>query len=368
MSNKLIDEILSLIKDKLGLGHHSLIGLDIGLSSVKASFVESDGKGNYILSRFSSVQLPEAAFIEDDIQKEEEIIEATIECIANLEVSTNLINLGLDGPNTVARKLQLAGGSKDEIADQVEWEAEQYLPFPIEESSISFHILGENEGGGIDVLVCAIRADILLNFKDLVETANLRVNIVDLKLTALTNVFELVMGEKLNELEPTYIILDFGAQSTGCIIYKKKKIQFTKEMNIGGMMVTEEIQRQLGVNFEEAEDLKTTGDKNGNLPEEILEIIDDVAESFFTEIKKTIDFYISSTSDESLEGCHITGGAAMLPGLQEGLEALLGLNVSILNPFEAFEYNEKNISKDMINSIAYKGVVSLGLAMRKLDK
>ena len=88
---------------------------------------------------------------------------------------------------------------------------------------------------------------------------------------------------------------------------------------------------------------------------------------FFSEIKKTIDFYVSSTSDESLVGCYITGGGAMLPGLVEGLEALLGVDVSILNPFEAFEYNEKNIPKDMINAIAYRGVVALGLGMRDVD-
>ena len=353
-----------MIKDAFNLGHNTLIGLDIGLSSIKASFVDSDGRGNFILTKYSSVELPEAAIVEDEIQKEEDVIACLIECIANLKVTTNLINLGMSGPNTVARKLQLAGGTRDEIADQVEWEAEQYLPFPIEEGAMSFHILGDNEGGGVDVLVCACRSDILLNYKDLIEAANLRTCIVDLNLTAITNVFELIMGDKLNDPEPSYMILDFGAQKTECIIYKKRKIQFTKEMNIGGVMITEEIQRQLGVNYDEAEDLKTTGDENGNLPEEILEIIDDVAESFFSEIKKTIDFYVSSTSDESLIGCYITGGGAMLPGLLEGLEALLGVDVSILNPFEAFEYNEKNIPKEKINSIAYRGVVALGLGMR----
>jgi type IV pilus assembly protein PilM len=364
----MIEEIMHAIKDALNLGHKTLIGLDIGLSSVKMSFIESDGRGNYILNKYASVDLPEASIVDDEIQKEEEVVEALRLCLAEINVSTNLVNMGLSGPNTIARKIQLAGGTKDEIAEQVEWEAEQYLPFPIEESSMSFHILGDNEGGGVDVLVCAARSDILLNYKDLIESAELRASIVDLNLTAITNVFELIMGSKLDDPEPSYMILDFGAQKTECIIYKKRKIQFTKEMNIGGIMITEEIQRQLGVNYDEAEDLKTTGDENGNLPEEVLEIIDDVAESFFSEIKKTIDFYVSSTSDESLIGCYITGGGAMLPGLLEGLEALLGVDVSIMNPFEVFEYNEKYIPKDMINSIAYRGVVVLGLGMREVSR
>ena len=142
-------------------------------------------------------------------------------------------------------------------------------------------------------------------------------------------------------------------------------IAFSKEINVGGVMITEEIQRQMGVNYYEAEDLKITGDENGNLPEEILEIIDDVVESFFSEIKKTIDFYVSSTSDESLVGCLVTGGSALIPGIIEGLEALLGVDVSVLNPFDKIGYNAKNIDEEMINEIAYKGVEVIGLAMRR---
>lgn len=223
----------------------------------------------------------------------------------------------------------------------------------------------KTRGGGVDVLVCAARKDILLNFKELIENTGLKVKIIDLNVTAVINIFELVMGERLEDPDQSWMILDLGAQTTSFIIYKGGKVQFVKEMNIGGVMITEEIQRQMGVNYEEAEDLKTHGDENGNLPEEILEIIDDVVESFFSEIKKTIDFYISSTSDESLVGCLLTGGGALVPGLIEGLEALLGVDVSVLNPFEAIEYDEKNIREEMINEIAYRGVCAIGFGMRE---
>ena len=354
-----------MIKDTLKLGSSKVIGLDIGLSAVKACLVEKSGKNNYKLSRYASITLPEAALIEDEIQKQEEIIDAIQKAVGRLKTKLTNVCVGLSGPNTVARKLQLAGGTNDEIEEQVSWEAEQYLPFEIEESSMSFHNIGENEGGGVDVLVCAARKDILLNFKELVENAGLKVKIVDLNVTAMINVFELVMGNKLDEPDQSWLLLDLGAQKTSFIIYKANKVQFVKEMNIGGVMITEEIQRQMGVNYEEAEDLKSNGDENGNLPEEILEIIDDVVESFFSEIKKTIDFYISSTSDESLVGCLLTGGGALIPGLIEGLEALLGVDVTILNPFEALEYDEKGVHEEQINDIAYRGVCAIGLGMRE---
>lgn len=347
------------------LSGKNLVGVDIGLSAVKLAVLEGKGE-DFTLSKYMQVALPEGAIIEDEIQKPEEISAAIAEAANEAGISPLVACLGIAGPNTVARKLQLAGGSDEEIEDQVLWEAEQYLPFDIEESTVDYHLVGENEGGGVDVIVAASKKDVIINYRELVEEAGGVVKIADLGVLAVTNVFELVMGDKLDDPEPSYLILDMGAQTTFFIIYKAGMIVFTKEINVGGIMITEEIQRQMGVNYHEAEDLKITGDENGNLPEEILEIIDDVVETFFSEIKKAIDFYISSTSDESLATCVVTGGSALIPGILEGLEALLGVDVSVLNPFDAIGYKEKNFSEEEINQIAYMGVQALGLAMRKV--
>ena len=346
------------------LSGKNLVGIDIGLSAVKLAVL--DGKnGDFTLTKYVQVALPEGAIIEDEIQKPEEITAAIVEAANDAGISPLVCCLGIAGPNTVARKLQLAGGSPEEIEDQVLWEAEQYLPFDIEDSTVDYHLVGENEGGGVDVIVAASKKDVILNYRELIEEAGGVVKIADLGVLAVTNVFELVMGDRLDDPEPSYLVLDMGAQTTFFIIYKAGMIVFTKEINVGGVMITEEIQRQMGVNYHEAEDLKITGDENGNLPEEILEIIDDVVETFFSEIKKAIDFYISSTSDESLASCVVTGGSALIPGILEGLEALLGVDVTVLNPFDAIGYKEKNFSEEEINQIAYMGVQALGLAMRK---
>jgi type IV pilus assembly protein PilM len=346
------------------LSGKNLAGVDIGLSAVKIA--QLDGKdGDFTLTKYVQVNLPEGAIIEDEIQKPEDITAAVVEAANALDLSPLVACLGISGPNTVARKLQLAGGTPEEIEDQVLWEAEQYLPFDIEESTVDYHLVGENEGGGVDVIVAAAKKDVILNFREIVEEAGGVVKIVDLGILAVSNVFEQVMGDKLDDPEPSYLILDMGAQTTYFIIYKAGMIVFTKEINVGGVMITEEIQRQMGVNYYEAEDLKITGDENGNLPEEILEIVDDIVETFFSEIKKAIDFYISSTSDESLQACYVTGGSALIPGILEGLEALLGVDVSVLNPFDVIGYKEKNFTEAEINQIAYQGVQAIGLAMRK---
>jgi type IV pilus assembly protein PilM len=363
-SKKIINNAVTQVKDLLKLGPKGIVGIDIGLSSVKVAQMSGSEENGFTLTAYASQPLPEGTIIEDDIQKKEELLEAIQEALNKASIKTTNICIGLSGPNTVARKLQLAGGSVEEIEDQVTWEVEQYIPFSVETSKVSFHIIGENEGGGVDVIVAAAKGEVVEEYKELLEEINLRAKVIDLGVLAITNVFEVVYDEKLEDGSQSWILIDLGAQKTEFIIYKNHKIMFTKEIPIGGVMITEEIQRQMGVNYYEAEDLKCNGDENGNLPEEILEIIDDVVESFFAEIKKTVDFYVSSTSDESFVECVLTGGSSLIPGLIEGLEALLGINVSIMNPFEVIDYDKKNIEEDQLNEIAYRGAAVLGLAMR----
>ncbi|EQC52591.1 type IV pilus assembly protein PilM [Bacteriovorax sp. DB6_IX] len=363
-------DVVDGVKDLLGLSSKKVIGLDIGLSSVKIAEVASSGD-TFKLLKYASIPLPDTVLIEDEIQKEEELLSAIEEAFNEIGAKNPSVCLGLFGPNTVVRKLQLAGGDEEEIEDQVLWEAEQYLPFPVEESNLGHYVVGENEGGGVDVIVAAVRKDVLMNFRDIVDKAQGKIKIVDLTPLAISNVFEYTMVDEIandeeDEFVKSWLILDIGAQKTECVIYKGGMPIFTKEIPVGGAMVTEEIQRQLGVNFSEAEDLKTNTDDSGNLPEEVSEIVKEINETFFNEIKKTIDFYVNSTSDDSIAECYVTGGSIQLPGLLDGLSDLLGVDVSVLNPFRAFEYDDKKIDEDDLSKIAYHGVVALGLAMREL--
>ena len=362
-------KILEFIKSLFGLGQKGLIGLDIGLSAIKVAFLNQNGT-KYKLTHYVSVPLPEASFIDDDIQKPGEIISAIKEAMKQLGLSIDNVCIGLFGPNTVVKKLQLASMSDQAelIKDQVIWEIEQYLPFSIEEASISHHVMGKNEGGGISVLVVAVRNDVLNTHKELVESAGFNVKVVDMHLTAITNVFEYVLEEKFQDPESSFLLMDIGAQKTEIIIYRNGAMVFSKEVNVGGVIFTEEIQRQMGVNYFEAEDLKITTDDEGNLPEEVLDIIEDVMENFFEDIQKTILFYRNSWSDETLKQCFITGGGILLPVLLDKLEELLEVKVSVLNPFDKIEYDSHKIDQNKIDEISYRGGVAIGLAMRSIEK
>lgn len=357
-----------MVSDILNFGNKQVIGVDIGLSSVKLCEVQAIKKNKFKMLKYASVDLPEGCLIEDEIQKPEEIVEAIKKAIKEGGFKTRNACIGLFGPNTISKRLQLAVSTQDEVEDQVIWESEQYIPFGIDDSNLSFHNIGLNAGGGTDVLVAAARSDIVDGYKELVEQAGLKVKVADLNLFALCNVFELLKKEEI-DANPSdlNVVINFGAQITSLLIYKMDCIIFSREMNIGGDMITEEIQRQMGINHLEAEDLKTSGDESGNLPEEIVEINEIVMDSFFEEIKKTIDFFMTASAEEKVHRCFITGGTSLVPGLSEGLEQALGAPVAFLEPFDKVSFNERAFPKEALNMIASKGLIALGLSMRGLD-
>lgn len=363
--NKILEGFIESFTDSLKLGNRSIFGIEVASSSVKIAEL-TKGKTGYFLKNFAIQPLPEGAILDDEIHNRDAVVNAIQVAIKGAKVSSSFACLGLSGPLTVVRKIQLAGGNKDEIAEQVEWEADQYIPFDSSESRISHYVIGENEGGGVDVVVAAAKNEFIEDYKDIIGSSGKKLKIVDLSQIALLNIINMTAGDEISSDGKSWILMDIGSQKTHFMILKNGGLVFSKEMAIGGLMITEEIQRQMGVNFREAEDLKISGDGSGNLPEEILEIVDQVMESFFEEIKNTLDFYITSTSDESFVGCFITGGGSLIPSLEEGLETLLGIEVIRLTTQNVISMDGTKLSNATKEDVLYRGAVVLGLAMREL--
>lgn len=344
-----------------------LVGVDIGLSAVKVALL-SKVKKTFRLDHYVSIPLSEAAVIEDEIQKPEEITEAIKYAIKKAGIKKKIVNVGMDGPNTMTKRLQVPDGTKEEVEDNVLWESEQYIPFGADDSEIDYFIVGDIPDDDVkDVIIAAVRIDVAEKYTELIKNAGLAPKIVDMNVFAINNVFEHVHEKELDRYnDEGVIIIDFGAQTTSVIVYKHGAPVLTKEVSIGGVLITEEIQRIMGVSYEEAEDLKTFGDQNGNLPEEIVGIIQNQINSQLVELRKVLNFYIATGSSEQISTCFITGGGAYLPGLIEELRGLIGDDVNILNPFERIEYDNKKFDEDEINKIASNGIVAMGLAMRSI--
>jgi type IV pilus assembly protein PilM len=346
-----------------------LIGLDVGLSAVKIAYMNPGRKGSYKLESFRSIPLSEAAVIEDEVQKPEEVVAAIADAIEEAGLSkVRIVNLGMDGPNTVTKRLQVPDGTKEDVEDNILWEAEQYIPFGADESELDYAIIGTIEEEEVkDAIVAAIKTDVVEQYTELAKEADLIVKNVDLNVFAINNLFEVSYADRLEELsEGGSVIIDFGAQTTTIIVYKNGGPILTKEIAIGGVLITEEIQRQMGVSYEEAEDLKTLGDEQGNLPEDIVLIIQGQMENLLAEIKKVLNFYIAAGSSEQISHCFICGGSSRLPGLQDSLQEIVDVEVEIFNPFEKITFDRKSFSNDDLDKVAATGVVAMGLALRKI--
>ncbi|MBF0361414.1 MAG: type IV pilus assembly protein PilM [Oligoflexia bacterium] len=363
-----IEEIIEQIQTVLKLGPVEVVGIDIGQSAVRVAEVSIGKKGNLKLEKFAYKFLPEGCLIEDEILQPDEVVNAINECFAKTGIKNKQICIGLSGPNTMSKRLQVADGTDEEITDQVTWESEQYIPFGAEESILSHSVLDKNPGGGVDVMVAAAKKDIIDGYGTLIKSANLKLKIVDLDLFALANIFEALYEDKIKKEKDGILVIDFGAQKTNILIFHKGTVVFTREMSIGGVVITEEVQRQMSLSYNEAEDLKISGDESGNIPEEIAEIIKVNLENFLAEIKKTLTFFMTAANDVTLGSCYITGGASLTPGFLEGLESTVGVPIVQINPFERMSYNEKDFDEIELNYVAACGCIALGLAIRRLRK
>lgn len=356
MAASLKDQIESLVSM---LNSGGVIGVDIGSHSIK--LCELGGSlGKLKVDRFAVLPLSEAAIIEDEIQKFSEVTDTVKELIRITGTKSKNVCIGLYGPNTMTKRMNVPEGSQEEIEDHVMWESEQYITFGADDSKIDFDIISENEGGGNEVFVVAAHNELIAAFSDVIKEAKLNAKFVDLNVVALSNVFE----EVYRETDGSYLLLDMGASSTKIVIYKRGAPLFTKELPIGGGLITEEIQRQMAVSYEEAEDLKTTYDSRGNLPEEILNIVQTQIELQVSEIKKNVNFYITAGSTEKVDQCFVTGGNSLTVGMIDSLRQAMGIDVDRLDLFHNIKINESqfDLSAEEFSAIAS---IVVGLAMRK---
>jgi type IV pilus assembly protein PilM len=351
-----IEELLSV------LNPGSIIGVDIGTHTVKVAEV-SGNIGKFKLEKFAVAPLPEGTIIEDDIQKPELILECIAKAMESAKIKSKSICFGLFGQNTMTKRMSVPDGSNDEIRDHVMWEAEQYIPFGADESEIDFSVIGNTEGGGKDILVVAARTDLIEKFQSLFKELNYNPKVVDLNILALSNVIESTALFQNPDLNEGVVVIDYGAQSIKLLVYRLGGPVFTKDLPFGGTLITEEIQRQMAVSYEEAEDLKTTVDEKGRLPQEVLTIVQSQIEEQVNEIKKSLNFYIAAGATDQVSNCFLTGGGARMIILQEMLQSALGIRVEIFDPFKYGLKLANSLSDDQ-EQIATIGAVAIGLGLR----
>ena len=341
----------------------SLLGLDISSSAVK--LVEMTRKGrDYRIESYAVAPLPEGVSNEKDIVEPEPIGEAIRRALKDSR--TRLKNCAVAIPTSMAISKIItmpASIPPAEMEAQMAMEAEQHIPYPMNEVNYDFEVLGPsaNAPEAVDVLLAATRSENVEVRVAAAEMAGLTVDIVDTE----THALEKVLRHLTNELEQhdSLAIVDFGATMTVISVFEQGRLTFSREQVFGGRQLTEEIMHRYGLSWQEAGLAK----KEGNLPENyVSEVLEPFKDSMVRQLHRFLQFYYASSQRDSVAQILICGGCARIPGVDEQIQAVIGIPVRVINPFTRVALGPR-VSPVRFTNDMQALLISAGLSLRGLE-
>jgi type IV pilus assembly protein PilM len=342
----------------------NLVGVDIGTSVVKVIQVRESGKGIHLM-KYGVEPLPPQSVVDGNVMNSAAVVDSLTKVFKDLRISQKDVALSISGNSVIIKKLNLPLMKRDELEEQIQWEAEQHIPYDISEVEVDYNILWQNpEVGQMDVLLVAAKKEEIQDIVEVVRQARLKPLVVDIDAFALQNVYDLNYG--FNEGE-TVALLNLGASVTTVNIVSGFVSQFTRDISNGGNTITEEIQKQLQVSYDEAEAYKAGGEEESQevIPHEVDGIISNVVDSLVGEIQRSLDFYMATTNQGEVDRVFITGGTSKIPYLRSAIERRSRVQVEPLDPFRRVLFDERQFNPEVLRSQAPQAAICLGLALRK---
>jgi type IV pilus assembly protein PilM len=341
----------------------SLVGLDIGSSAVKVVELKEMGKGRgYQLQNIGIEPLSPEAIVDGAIMDAGLVIEAIQKALGGRKVKAGDVAIALSGHSVIIKKISIPATSEEELAEVIPWEAEQYIPFDVEDVNLAYQVLkGGGSDGNMDVLLVAAKKDKIHDYTSVVTQAGRNPVLVDVDVFALQNCFE--MNYDADDSEGVALV-NVGASTTNVAIVKGATSIFWRDISVGGNHYNDAIRKELNLSFEQAESLKRGEEVDGIPVENVNPIISSVNDFIGAEIQKTIDFFKNTTPGENIETLVIAGGSSRIPHLREALAERFGIPVEPLNPFNRVQVG-KGISADMIDEIGSSVSIAVGLAARR---
>lgn len=338
----------------------NLVGVDIGSSSIKvAEIVEKRGKRTLV--RFGYHPLPPQTIVDGHIMNSQVIVEG-LEKLFHKEKRRN-IAMRASGHSVIIKKITMPQMTMGELDEQINWEAEQHIPFDLAEVQIDYQVLQQRqEQGQMDVLLVAAKREEVTDLTNLALEARLRPMVVDLDAFTVQNVFEVGYPEAVGA--GTVVLIHVGASLTTVNILNNGMTAFTRDIPTGGNRITEEIQRALGLSQEEAEAYKVGGDGQGMVPQEVPGIINQAVESLAGEIQRSLDFYLATSGDRTIAQIYLSGGTANVRSLAMAVSQRSRVSVELLDPMRLATPDAK-MDQLTLQGRASQAVVAMGLALRK---
>ena len=339
------------------------IGLDIGSHAVKICEMTDTGKGFQLLS-FGSAILPPEAMEDGALQDPEAVAKVISALIKNLKIKGKKVAISISGYSVIVKKINLAVMSEEELEDHIQSEAEQYIPFDIDDVYLDFQDLKTNteEEDRTDVMLVAAKKDVVDGYLDMLKNAGLQTVVVDVDAFALENAYGANFGTEGN-----VALIDIGASKMNINIVSQGTSILARDVVLGSRQLTEQIQNHFSLDFEEAESIKVGQTAAGDRQEELEGIFASACGQWITEIKRALDFYYSNHPEEKIDKIVLSGGGAKINGLDQFFHNETGIPVQIFNPFINAETDPTKIDPLYLKFMAPEMALSAGLATRPVE-
>ena len=346
----------------------NLIGLDIGSSSVKVCQLK-ESRRSYQLQCFGLIPLPPEAIVDGSIMNQSTVVDAVRELIASQRIKVKDVAVSVSGHSVILRKINLPVMTREELDESIQWEAEQYIPFDINDVNIDVSILNDhNDQGQMDVLLVAAKKDMINDYINVVREAGLIAHVVDVDSFAVQNAFEINYNLPVGE---TVALINVGASVVNINVVHSGISAFTRDIAQGGNQYTDEIQKQLNVSYDEAEALKiggSGGEQDSVVPQEVERVMQQVSETIANDVQRSLDFYAATSADASITRIYLSGGCTKVPALSRSIQAKTGVPVDTVDPFRNIDIAARGLDPNFLRMQAPLAAVSVGLALRSGDE
>jgi len=349
-----------------GLGKSkAVVGLDIGSSAVKAVELKAAGKG-YKVVAFGLESVPPDSIVDGAIIDGAAVADAIRRVFDNKAFKTKEVAASLSCNAVIVKKINLPVMTEAELSESIYWEAEQYIPFDIQDVNLDFQILnagtGEDSSGTMDVLLVAAKKEKIADYTGVISQAGRLPVIVDVDAFALQNAYEINYGL---DPEAVVVLLNAGASAININIITGNQSVFTRDISMGGNSYTEAVQKELNLPFESAEQLKKGLAVDGLALDEVKPVLHAMTETVLMEIQKTFDFFKATAVSDRIDRILLSGGASLVDGFAEALQERFGTTVETFDPFKKIVFEPLNFGVEDVVSVAPTAAVAVGLALRR---
>ena len=349
-----------------GLGKSkAVVGLDIGSSAVKAVELKPAGKG-FKVAAFAAEPIPPDSIVDGAIIDGAAVTDAIRRLFENKHFKSKDVAASLSGNAVIVKKINLPVMTEAELAESIYWEAEQYIPFDIQDVNLDYQILDAGTGpdtkGTMDVLLVAAKKEKIADYTGVISQAGRTPVVVDIDAFALQNAYEMNYGLDPNAV---VVLLNAGASAININIVSGEQSVFTRDISIGGNAYTEAVQKELNLPFESADQLKRGQAVDGATFDEVRPVLHAMTENVLLEIQKTFDFFKATAASDRIDRIYLSGGASRVDGFAQALEERFGAPVENFDPFKNIAFEPAKLGVHDPDALVPTAAVAVGLALRK---